>query len=51
MLIAILFMGTVYVLFYLPVLILTSLFAGVFTGLCAQFMINRGKNLWKTTSK
>ena len=51
MLIAILFMATVYVLFYLPVLILTSLFAGVFTGLCAQFMINRGKNLWKTTSK
>ena len=50
-LVAMLFMGTVYVLFHLPLLIIASLIAGVFTGLCAQFMINRGKNLWKTTSK
>ena len=50
-LIARLFMGTVYVLVYLPLLVATSLFAGIFTGLCAQFMITRGKNLWKTTSK
>lgn len=36
---------------YLPVMILCSLITGVFTGLCAQFVNNRGKDLWKTFLK
>ena len=34
---------------YLPVMILVSIITGTFTGLCAQFLVNRG-NLWKTIS-
>ena len=34
---------------YLPVMILVSILTGTFTGLCAQFLVNRG-NLWKTIS-
>ena len=34
------------VLLYLPLLLLCSLVAGLFTGLCAQVLINRGKSLW-----
>ena len=33
---------------YLPVMIVVSILTGTFTGLCAQFLVNRG-NLWKTT--
>lgn len=40
--------GTVSLLIYLPVLIVCSLLTGVFTGLCAQLLINRGNKLWKT---
>lgn len=40
--------GTVSLLIYLPVLIVCSLVSGVFTGLCAQLLINRGNKLWKT---
>lgn len=40
--------STPYVLVYLPVLIPVSNVTGLFTGLCAQFMINRGEKLWKT---
>lgn len=40
--------GTPGILIYLPVLIISSIFTGLFTGLCAQFLINRGGNLWKT---
>ena len=36
---------------YLPVMILCSVITGVFTGLCAQFVCNRGKDLWKTFLK
>ena len=36
---------------YLPVMILCSVVTGVFTGLCAQFVCNRGKDLWKTFLK
>ena len=36
---------------YLPVMILCSLITGVFTGLCAQFVNNRGNNIWKTFLK
>ena len=35
---------------YLPVMIVVSILSGTFTGLCAQFLVNRG-NLWKTISK
>ena len=35
---------------YLPVMIVISIITGTFTGLCAQFLVNRG-NLWKTISK
>lgn len=40
--------STPYVLIYMPVLIPVSIVTGLFTGLCAQFMINRGEKLWKT---
>lgn len=36
---------------YLPVMILCSVITGTFTGLCAQILVNRGKDLWKITSK
>ena len=36
---------------YLPAMILCSVITGVFTGLCAQFVCNRGKDLWKTFLK
>lgn len=35
---------------YLPVMIVVSIITGTFTGLCAQFLVNRG-NLWRTISK
>lgn len=38
-------------LFYLPVLVLCSILTGAFTGLCAQFITNRGDKLWKTFLK
>lgn len=44
---AVLLMGTPSVLIYLPVLIAISVVTGLFTGLCAQMLVNRGK-LWKT---
>ena len=43
--------GTVGVLVYLPILIAISVVTGLFTGFCAQFLVNRGKDLWTTTSK
>lgn len=39
---------TVGLLVYLPILIVISIFTGLFTGLCAQFLVNRGGKLWKT---
>jgi len=42
--------GTPSLLLYLPVMIAISIVTGLFTGLCAQFLLNRG-NLWKTISK
>lgn len=38
--------GTVSVLIYLPVLLLSGVITGTFTGLCAQFLVRRA--LWKT---
>ena len=43
--------GTPSFLIYLPILILCSIFTGIFTGLCAQFMLNRGSQIWKTIFK
>ena len=35
---------------YLLIMIVASIISGTFTGLCAQFLVNRG-SLWKITSK
>lgn len=43
--------GTNAVLIYLPVMIVISVFTGLFTGLCAQLLVNRGGKLWKTILK
>lgn len=43
-------LGAPSVAVYLPVMIVISIFTGLFTGLCAQFLVNRGK-LWKTILK
>ena len=42
--------GTPGIIVYLPPLAGISVVTGLFTGLCAQFLVNRG-NLWKITSK
>jgi len=36
---------------YLPVMIICSIITGIFTGLCAQLLLNRGNDLWKTFLK
>ena len=36
---------------YLPVMIFCSVVTGLFTGLCAQLVLNRGKEIWKTFLK
>lgn len=41
--------GTPGLIAYLPVMVVVSIITGTFTGLCAQFLVNRG-NLWKITS-
>lgn len=51
MAVAVLMTGTPAILMYLPALIVCSIAAGLFTGLCAQFLVKRGKTLWKTTFK
>lgn len=48
MIMAVLLTGTPGLAVYLPVMILCSILTGTFTGLCAQVILNRGKNLWKT---
>ena len=50
MVMAMLLLGTPSVIVYLPVMIIISIITGLFTGLCAQFLVNRG-NLWKTILK
>ena len=47
---AILISGTPGLAVYLPIMIAISIITGAFTGLCAQFLVNRG-NLWKTISR
>lgn len=51
MIVAVWATGTPSLLIYLPVLIVCSIVAGIFTGLCAQLLVKRGKNLWKTIFK
>lgn len=41
--------GTPGLIVYLPIMIATSIVTGLFTGLCAQLLVNRGDKLWKTT--
>ena len=48
---AILITGTPGIIVYLPVMILCSIITGFFTGFCAQLLVNRGNNLWKTFLK
>lgn len=43
--------GTPSLAVYLPVMIACSIVTGLFTGLCAQVLIDRGGTLWKITSK
>ena len=43
--------GTPGLVIYLPVMLVCSIITGVFTGLCAQFVLNRGEKLWKITSE
>lgn len=40
--------GTPGLALYLPVMIACSIVTGLFTGLCAQVLVNRGDKLWKT---
>lgn len=51
MIVAVWVTGTPSILIYLPPLILCSVVAGIFTGLCAQLLLKRGKNLWKIIFK
>jgi len=48
---AVLITGTPYILLYLPAMIVCSIITGLFTGLCAQLLVNRGKDIWKTILK
>ena len=47
MVMAVCITGTPSIAMYLPVMVAISILTGSFTGLCAQFLVNRGK-LWKT---
>ncbi len=48
---AVLLTGTPGLVAYLPVMLVCSIITGLFTGLCAQFLLNRGEKLWKIISK
>lgn len=43
--------GTPSLVIYLPVMLVCSIITGLFTGLCAQILVNRRASLWKTTFK
>ena len=51
MVVAMVMMGTPTIAVYLPVMIAIGIVTGLFTGLCAQFLVNRGGNQWKTFLK
>lgn len=46
---AIIISGTPSLCVYLPLMIVCSVVTGLFTGLCAQFLVSRGEKIWKTT--
>ena len=48
---AVLISRTPGLMIYLPVMIGCSVITGTFTGLCAQYLVNRGEKLWKTFFK
>lgn len=48
---AILLTGTPSLLLYLPALLFCSILAGLFTGLCAQLLIDRGNTFWTSFFK
>ena len=48
---AVLLTSTPGLLIYLPVMVACSILTGLFTGLCAQILVNRGKDIWKTFFK
>jgi len=48
MITAIVISGTPALAVYLPVMIVCSIITGLFTGLCAQLVLNRGERIWKT---
>ncbi len=48
---AIIVTGTPSLAVYLPIMMACSIVTGLFTGLCAQVLCNRGGKLWKITSK
>ena len=50
MIMAVLVTGTPSIIIYLPALLICSIITGIFTGLCAQLLVNRGKKIWKTIS-
>lgn len=43
--------GTPSLVVYLPFMVVCSIITGLFTGLCAQVLVNRGKDIWKTVFK
>ena len=43
--------GTPQLIVYLPVMVAVSIVTGLFTGLCAQFLVSHGGKLWKTISQ
>ena len=49
--VAVVWTGTPSVIVYLPVLMAISIITGFCTGLCAQFLVNRGNITWTTVSK
>ena len=51
MIMAVLVTGTPSIIIYLPALLICSIITGIFTGLCAQLLVNRGNNQWKTYFK
>ncbi len=48
---AILIAATPGLIVYLPVMVAISVVTGLFTGLCAQLLLNRGDKFWKTFLK
>lgn len=48
---AVLLTATPGLLVYLPAMVACGIVTGVFTGLCAQLLMNRGEKLWKTFLK